>query len=235
MSIIASISDSAAMLAVGAVSGVLLGPGAAATTMTVPDRRWPWALGSGRWLLGSPARPRRRILMAVSGAAVLGSLAAVIGLRPAVVAFLMMGIAGVMLAIIDLQHHRLPDRLTLTCAVASVLALLVDALSIDSWSALLRALICAASAGGLFLVMAVISPRGMGLGDVKLAALLSLHTGWLSESLAVLALLLGFVIGAGAALLLLALRRVSLGTAIPFGPALLLGAWIVVVASPVTG
>ncbi len=79
--------------------------------------------------------------------------------------------------------------------------------------------------------MALISPKGMGFGDVKLAALLSLHTGWLGWELAVLAGLAGFAAGALASLLLVVTGRATLRTAIPFGPALLIGAWLVVVAS----
>lgn len=230
MSLIGSIADSPVLLALGAVGGALLGPAAAATSVTVPDRRWPWQPGSNRWLLGEPATRRRRILSSVSGAVVLGSLGAVIGWRPAVLAFLTMGILGVVLAAVDLEHHRLPDRLTATGAVVSGLALLVDASLMTSWSALLRGLLCAAVAFAVFLLMALISPSGMGFGDVKLATLLSLHTGWLGWQLAILAILGGFAAGAVAALILVVTRLATPRTAIPFGPALLFGAWLVVIA-----
>lgn len=229
MSLIASIADSPTMAALGAIAGTVLGPGAAAAVVTVPDRHWPWQ-SAPRWWLGEPATARRRVLLTLAGAVVLGSLGAVIGWRPAAVSFLGVGILGLTLAAIDLQHHRLPDRLILTGAGASALALLVDAMVMGSWSALIRGLGCAVVAGALFLVMAMISPAGMGLGDVKLGALLSLHTGWLAWQLAIIAMLCGFVIGALGALLLVAVGRATLRTAIPFGPALLLGAWLVVLS-----
>lgn len=230
MSLPTLISQSPAILAAGVIGGVLLGPAAAATSSTVPARAWPWQLPSGRWLLGDPASQRRRVLLSIAGAVVLGGVAVVIGWRPAGLAFLSMGLVGLMLAAIDLEHHRLPDRLILPGAAVSGSALLLDAVLLDSWSALGRGLVCAAAAGALFLVMALISPKGMGLGDVKLAALLSLHMGWLAWQVAALAVVVGFTAGAAAALLLLALGRATLRTPMAFGPALLLGAWLVVLA-----
>ncbi len=231
MSIVRSIADNSGGPALCALVGALLGPAAAATSVTVPDRVWPWQRLPARWLLGQPATPRRRLLMTAFGAVVLGGLAATIGWRPALAAFLFMGVIGVMLAAIDLEHHRLPDRLTMTGALGCAAVLLIDAVQTDSWTSLSRGLLCAVVAFAAFLVMALISPSGMGFGDVKLAALLSLHTGWLGWELAVLAGLAGFLSGALASLLLVVSGRATLRTAIPFGPSLLFGAWLVVVAS----
>lgn len=230
MSLLASMSQSPAIPAISAIGGALLGPAAAATSTTIPNRVWPWQLPSRRWLLGEPATGRRRVLLSLCGAVVLGTVAVVIGWRPALLAFLAMGMIGVTLAAIDLEHHRLPDRLVLAGAGVSGTALIIDAAVLGSWSSLLRAVLCAAAAGGVLLIIALISPSGMGLGDVKLVALISLHTEFLGWQLAVLAILTGFAVGAAAALTLLALGRANLRTPIPFGPALLLGAWLTVVA-----
>ena len=231
MSVVGSIADNPILLVLGALGGVLVGPAAAATSVTVPDRLWPWRSGSGQWPLGEPATARRRVLLTLASAMVLGSLSAVIGWRPAMFAFLSMGVIGLILAVIDLEHHRLPDRLTLTGALCSAAMLVLDAVLMASWPSAVRGLLCAVAAFAVFLVMALISPSGMGFGDVKLAALLSLHTGWLGWQLAVLAILGGFAAGALVALILLLAGRATLRTAIPFGPALLLGAWLAVVAA----
>lgn len=232
MSLLSSIVDVPAVLAVGVLTGILLGPAAAAASVTVPGRHWPWQMCPRRWVFGAPATGRRRMWVTGGGVVVVASLAVTIGWRPAVLAFLSIGLIGVMLAVIDLEHHRLPDRLTGTAAVVSTMALLVDGLMMGSWPALLRALVCAVVAFVVFLGMALISPEGMGFGDVKLAAVLSLHTGWLGWQLALLAVLAGFTAGALAALTLLLFGRVTLRTAIPFGPGLLVGAWLVVVSVP---
>ena len=62
------------------------------------------------------------------------------------------------------------------------------------------------------------------MGDVKLAALLGLHLGWLGWPVLVDGALAGFVVQAVLAVVLLATRRVGLRGAIPFGPAMLAGA-----------
>jgi len=231
MSLLRSISDDPALLALGLIGGALLGPAAAAASSTVPERAWPWQVSSLGWILGRPASRLRRALLSLGGGVVLGAISVVIGWRPSLGAFLAMGLIGLILAAIDLEHHRLPDRLILAGALVSGSALMLDAVVLDSWSSLISGLVCAAAAGVLFLLMALISPEGMGLGDVKLAALLSLHTGWLSWQLAVLALLSGFAAGALVALALVATRRATLKMAIPFGPSLVVGAWLVVLAA----
>jgi leader peptidase (prepilin peptidase)/N-methyltransferase len=70
----------------------------------------------------------------------------------------------------------------------------------------------------------MISPRSIGMGDAKLAALLGLYLGWLGIPFLVLGITAGFVVQAVLALLLLATRRIGLRGELPFGPAMLLGA-----------
>ncbi len=66
------------------------------------------------------------------------------------------------------------------------------------------------------------------MGDVKLAALLGLYLGWLGWTAVLLGALAGFVVQAVAALVLLAARRITLRGDLPFGPAMLIGAALVV-------
>jgi leader peptidase (prepilin peptidase)/N-methyltransferase len=75
-----------------------------------------------------------------------------------------------------------------------------------------------------FLVLALVAPAGLGMGDVKLAGLLGLHLGWLGSGVLAAGAVAGFVVQAGVALVLLAVRRIGLKGEIPFGPALLAGA-----------
>ena len=71
----------------------------------------------------------------------------------------------------------------------------------------------------------------MGLGDVKLVPSLALMTGYVSVAAGVLAVVIAFVLGALVAALGMLSRRLSLTSAIPFGPFLLAGCWLVL-ASP---
>jgi leader peptidase (prepilin peptidase)/N-methyltransferase len=123
----------------------------------------------------------------------------------------------VALTLVDLETRLLPNKLTLPAAVtAVVLGLLVDA------SGEPERLLAGAVAGGFFLVVALAYPRGMGLGDVKLAAVLGLFLG--REVAA--ALLVGLAAGAVVGVVVMRRKGVAEGrkTAIPFGPFLALGA-----------
>jgi leader peptidase (prepilin peptidase)/N-methyltransferase len=67
------------------------------------------------------------------------------------------------------------------------------------------------------------------MGDAKLAALLGLYLGWLGTAVLLLGIAAGFVVQAVLALLLLATRRIGLRGELPFGPAMLLGAFLAIV------
>ena len=69
----------------------------------------------------------------------------------------------------------------------------------------------------------------MGLGDVKLVPSLALMTGYVSVASGVLAVVIAFVLGALVAVLGMVSRRLSLTSAIPFGPFLLAGCWLILV------
>lgn len=124
------------------------------------------------------------------------------------------------LAAIDLDVHRLPDWLTLPA-----LPILAILLALD-WDAarMMRAVICAVLAGLIFLFLAIAVPGGMGLGDVKLAALLGLALGWWGYLAVLQGLASGFVIGGLVSLLLIAARRATRHTHVALGPSLLIGA-----------
>jgi leader peptidase (prepilin peptidase)/N-methyltransferase len=143
---------------------------------------------------------------------------------------------AVVLALVDLEVKRLPDALVLPAYPVTVALLAAcSAVTGDGW-ALLRAAACAGAGVTFFLVTALASPvaDGLGLGDVKLAGVLGALLGWLGWFEALMGLLTGFVIGGLVAMLLLVLRRVHRGGSVPLGPALLAGAYLWFVLSPLT-
>jgi leader peptidase (prepilin peptidase)/N-methyltransferase len=93
---------------------------------------------------------------------------------------------------------------------------------------LIRAALGAVVLFVVFFLLVLISPRSIGMGDAKLAALLGLYLGWLGTSVLVLGIAAGFVVQALLALGLLATRRIGLRGELPFGPAMLLGAALVI-------
>jgi leader peptidase (prepilin peptidase) / N-methyltransferase len=129
------------------------------------------------------------------------------------------------IALIDLDHRIIPNKLTLPAAVA---ALAIGALL--HLQGLPEQLIAGAGAGGFLLFFALAYPRGMGMGDVKLAFVLGLFLGR-DVAVAILAgVLLGTVVGAA----VMARVGVEKGrkTAVPFGPFLAVGGLIGLFAGP---
>ncbi|GAA1058367.1 hypothetical protein GCM10017608_34000 [Agromyces luteolus] len=149
-------------------------------------------------------------------------------LDPVLPALLAIAAAGVALSIVDLTEKRLPNAMVFpTLLVVAVLLVPASALTGD-WLALAWA---AAGSAGMFLfyfVLALISPKAMGMGDVKFALPLGLVLGWFGLSVWLVGLLAAFFVGAIVALTALAMRRVTLRGSIPFGPSMLAGGIIAV-------
>ena len=143
-------------------------------------------------------------------------------------AFLFLAAAGVLLAVIDLQHQLLPNRVVGPSIGIGAALLLVAALAEDQWGALLRAGLGAVVLFAVFLVLALISPKSLGMGDVKLAGLIGLYLGWIGWGAVFVGALAGFMIQALLALVLLAGRRIGLRGELPFGPAMLFGAAVAI-------
>lgn len=118
-------------------------------------------------------------------------------------------------ALTDIERRVIPNVVLLAGAVAC----LAIALPTDPGGVPER-LIAAAAAGGLFFLVALAYPAGMGLGDVKLAAAMGLFLGWAVAPAILAALLAGSLVG------LALIARHGAGArkmAIPFGPFLALG------------
>lgn len=139
----------------------------------------------------------------------------------------LLGVAMVLLlvpvALIDLDTQIIPNVLMLIGAViAPVIVLLV------SPDDLVEHLIAAAAGGGFFLLAVLAYPRGMGVGDIKLAGVLGLFLGRAVGPAIFIALISGTLVGA----LIMARKGVAAGrkTKVPFGPFLALGGVIALFA-----
>jgi leader peptidase (prepilin peptidase)/N-methyltransferase len=152
------------------------------------------------------------------------------GLGWAVPAYLALAFVCLVLAVIDATTRLLPNRITYPAFPAILSLLLLASVGLGDLGRLARGLLAALAVGAFFLLLALISPRGMGLGDVKLAPTLGLTLGWLSWGTVAVGVFAGFLLGglAGlAAILVLGLTRKSL---LPFGPCLVTGALLGVLA-----
>lgn len=159
---------------------------------------------------------------------------------PEALAILAVTGAGVALALIDLEHGRLPFAVTGWAGGLALLALgsgwawsartdgapaALDA----AWPALAGAATWLAVYGLIWLAT---SGRGMGLGDVALAPVLGLVLGAVGTAEQLTGLALGFLTGAVVGAVLLTARRAARRTAIPFGPFMLLGAALGLLVGP---
>jgi leader peptidase (prepilin peptidase)/N-methyltransferase len=141
-----------------------------------------------------------------------------------------LAVLSVALAVVDLRTHRLPDRLVLPAYPAAVILL--------GGAALLRGepLRLISVAGGalalfaFYLGLRMLRAGGMGGGDVKLAGLLGAYLGYLGWDAVLAGALAGFLFGGVFAAALLLTRRARAGTAVAFGPWMLLGAWAAILA-----
>lgn len=130
----------------------------------------------------------------------------------------------VVLALIDAATRRIPNRLTYPLTPVLLALAAVGALLDGSPDAALRALLGGLVAGGILLLMALISPAGMGMGDVKLAAFIGIGLGVLGWAEVAVGILTGFALGGVVGAVLLLTRKRARKDMIPFGPYLAVGA-----------
>ncbi|MBF4580461.1 A24 family peptidase [Frigoribacterium sp. VKM Ac-2530] len=141
------------------------------------------------------------------------------------VAFLWLAGASVALAIIDVEHHRLPDAIVLPTYAVGLVLLGASSVLTGEWDALLRGVVGMAALFVFYLALALVKPGAMGLGDVKLAGVLGLWLGWLGWGELVVGAFAAFLLGGLFSIVLLATRRAQRTGGIPFGPWMLAGAW----------
>lgn len=147
-------------------------------------------------------------------------------------AFLALAVLGVQLARIDLAHHLLPNPLVLTLFIAGLALFTAGSSASAGWSDLLRAAGGAVILFVVYLILAIISPRGIGLGDVKLAAPVGLYLGYLGWGQLFYGGALGFVLGGIFSVILISLKRAEKTSEAAFGPAMLAATLGMVLLTP---
>ncbi len=120
--------------------------------------------------------------------------------------------------VIDLERRLIPNRLVYPAIAAALLAI-----PFAAGPGPPQALWGGAVGLALLLLIVLVYPGGMGLGDVKLAALIGLVVGF---PLVLLALFLSFVLGGAVGAAALLARRAGMKDALPFAPFLAAGAMV---------
>ncbi|WP_326754190.1 A24 family peptidase [Streptomyces hirsutus] len=158
-------------------------------------------------------------------ALVCAALAVATGTRPELAVWLLLAPVGVLLAVVDFRVQRLPDPLTLPFAAAALALLGVVALVPEHAGTWTTALLGALALGAGYFALFLVNPAGMGFGDVKLALGAGAVLGWYGWPTVMLGTFAGFLFGALYGGALVVARRAGRGTAIPFGPFLIAGAF----------
>ena len=133
------------------------------------------------------------------------------------------------LAVVDIREHRLPNRMVAVALLGCVLLTGVLALITVDPGVLLRALAASAVAVAAFAVAHILG--GMGMGDVKYAAVTGWALGTIGWSAVWWGHLLGFVAAGLVVVVGVVASRMHRRTAVPFGPFMGLGSMIVGVAA----
>lgn len=193
-----------------------------AAERVVGDDERPWARRRGDDLV-------RELRLSGPRGAVLAGLAATgtawwSGPSWATPALVLVATAGALVAVVDARTHRLPDVMVLPTWFGAVLLLGVAAVGTGDGAALGRALAGGFLGFGAYAALRIAYPPGLGFGDVKLAGMLATPLAWLGWGELVAGLVLPFVLGGVWALALVVTRRARRGTAVPFGPFMVVGA-----------
>ena len=140
---------------------------------------------------------------------------------------------AVPLAFIDNAVKRLPNTLTAAAFTGTLVLLTVAAITGHQPGHLGRAAIGAAALACFYLLLWLIRPGGMGLGDVKLAVSVGVVLAWISWQALITGTFLAFILASAYGIALLVTHRANRGSQLPLGPFMLVGALAAVALLPV--
>jgi leader peptidase (prepilin peptidase)/N-methyltransferase len=141
-------------------------------------------------------------------------------------AFLYLAAVSVALVAIDLEHLRLPFWVVVPSWWIGAGLLVGAALLMGHGEAAVRMLLGGLAYWGLYRLIYALSRGRLGYGDVRLAGLLGGYLAWVSWGALVLGAYLGTLVGGVAFVALLLARRAGFKTELPYGPPMIVGAWL---------
>jgi len=147
------------------------------------------------------------------------------GLSPALGIMIFYACLFIVIFVIDLEHGLILNKVVYPSLIVALLLALLPRPWLTQWivTGIANAAIGGAIGFALFLLIAVISRGGMGWGDVKLAALIGLATGF---PLVFLAIIMGAILGGIVAVAMVIAKKRQRRQTIPFGPFLAVAAMI---------
>lgn len=140
------------------------------------------------------------------------------------IGYTLLGIGCALLFVVDLAAMRLPNVMVGPLYLLLLAALGVATILTGDWLRLLVAVGCATATVALYLVMAMLKPGQLGMGDVKFAGVLGMFLGWLGWGEILLGLAAGFILSGLVAAAYLFWFRGVLQSKFPLGPFMVIGA-----------
>lgn len=184
-----------------------------------------WVLLRGRCRdCGAPISARYPLVELGTGGA-FAAVTAWIGTSWLLLPMLWFVAVSIALALIDLDLRRLPNVIVLPSWAVVAGGLLLTGLLEGSMADFVRAMLAALALGGAYLLLALIYPAGMGMGDVKLAVLLGMVLGWFGWPQVVVGFFFGFLFGALWGVALMIVGKAGRKSSLPFGPFMIVGCW----------
>jgi leader peptidase (prepilin peptidase)/N-methyltransferase len=206
------------VIVIAAGAGVLAAPLLASWTGTLAREAEPAA---GWWRPERVPPPRLALMMVL--AAVAGAVA---GLDRPHAAWWLLGVGGLVAAVVDARTHRLPARLTYPLGLAVAITLVITSALTGEYTRLARAGIAVVLLGAAWFVLAFLAAGEVGLGDVRLAAVTAAPLGWAgwTELAHAQLILLAAAVASAVVVLIVTRARAWRRVPVPLGPALLTAA-----------
>jgi leader peptidase (prepilin peptidase) / N-methyltransferase len=170
------------------------------------------------------------VAVEITTALLLGALAARVQPGLVLAAACWLALCSVPLAFIDAAVRRLSDVITCPAFAGTALLLLAAAAARRYWHILAWAVLGGVALAGFCLVLALISPSGMGMGDVKAAPALGTMLAWRGWDALIAGGFAGLLFAAVYGIALLISGRATRKHQIPFGPFMIAGAFLVILA-----
>lgn len=194
-----------------------------------------WFLAGGRCRQCGGRLPMRYPLVALATATLFGLLAGRVGFNLILPSYLAFAAVTMCLVLTDLDWKRIPNAILFKGGGVAVGLLAIGSLSSGHLEAFIRALGGGIIHFGLLFGVALLAPGGMGMGDVKLVALLGIFTAYFSWTTLAVSIFGGVLIGGLIGLVLLVTGMRGRKDEVPFGPSLTLGAWLAMIWGPIIG
>lgn len=173
-----------------------------------------------------------RSTTAVLAAALSMLLALRFGIAWQLPGFVVLAALGIQLSRIDIAHKLLPNRIVASLLLTGLALLTASAALTPGWDDLLRAVVSAAVLFIAYLILAIISPNSIGMGDVKLAAPIGLYLGYLGWAQLFYGGAFGFVLGGVATFVLTRLKTNEKLAEVAYGPSMLTACFAAILTLP---